>query len=361
MSAAAIVRDWRGCVAERLLPDLHGHQARALADFSYAAALAGHCQAGRLAGHTPTPARPASARRRFERLLANRRLRPRLAQRQLARAVLARWGGRTALLVLDETPRANDLRALTVRVAYAKRALPLASVEYRPQAPPRPLPQLVRGLLRQVHGCLPAGVTVVLLADRGLAWPALVDWCAERGWHYVLRLQGQTKVRLPDGGERTAADLAPRPGSRWLGAAEAFKKAGWRGANVVATWERGRDGPWLLLTDRRASLRHCRAYGKRMWAEESFRDDKSSGFHWEESRVGDPGHAGRLLLVVALATLLAASLGSAALKGGRRRELDPHRRRRLSVVQLGLRWLRYAIAHELYDRIRLHRIYLYPK
>jgi hypothetical protein len=61
MSAAAIVRDWRRCVAEQLLPDLHGHQARALADFRYAA-LAGHCQAGQLAGHTPTLAPRPGAR-----------------------------------------------------------------------------------------------------------------------------------------------------------------------------------------------------------------------------------------------------------------------------------------------------------
>src|SRR5690349_10511960 len=138
MSAAGIVHEWRRCVAG-LLPGLHGHQQKALADFSYAAALAGHCQAGKLAGAAPTPAAPASARRRFERLLANPRVRPRPAQRQLADALLAPWAGRTVLLVLDETPKANDLRAMTVRVAYAKRALPLAAVCYRPAAPPRRL------------------------------------------------------------------------------------------------------------------------------------------------------------------------------------------------------------------------------
>lgn len=45
----------------------------------------------------------------------------------------------------------------------------------------------------------------------------------------------------------------------------------------------------------------------------------------------------RLLLVIALAMVLAISQGSATLKRGRRHELDPHRQRRLSIVQLGLR------------------------
>jgi hypothetical protein len=340
MSATRIVPPWRSCVRKQLLPYVHGHQAQALADFSYAAARASHCQAGRLALHVPTDATPASSQRRFERLLDNPRLRPRLAQRMLARALLQHWRGATVLLLLDETPKANALRALTIRVAYAHRALPLATICYRPDALPQPLPALVRSLLRQVRGGLPPGVCVVLLADRGLCWPLLVDWCRDHGWHYVLRLQSQTKVRWPDGRECAARELAPRVGGRWLGEAEVFKKAGWRGAHVVATWEPDQREPWLLLTDQRASLRHCRSYRKRMWEEESFRDDKSAGFHWHQSQVNDPAHAARLLLVLALAMVLAASHGSGVLKAGRRHLLDPHRRRRLSVVQLGLRGLR---------------------
>jgi hypothetical protein len=188
MSATTtIVRDWRTTVADQLLPRLHGHQAKALADLSFAMTRAGHCQAGRLACHVPTAAQPASAQRRCERLLDNARLRPRLAQRQLAQALLAYWTGRTVLLLLDETPKANDLRVLNIRVGYHHRALPLAAVCYRPHALPQPMPQLVRSLLRQVRGCLPENAAVVLLADRGLAWPLLVDWCHEHGWHYVLR------------------------------------------------------------------------------------------------------------------------------------------------------------------------------
>jgi DDE family transposase len=359
MSAALIVQEWRICVAGQLLPNLHGHQAKALADFSYAAVLAGHCQAGKLALYVPTQATPPSVQRRMERLLDNYRLRPRLAQRSLARALLEHWTGCTLLLLLDETPKANDLRVLSIRAGYRCRAVPLAAVCYRPHALPQRLPELVRSLLRQVLRCLPAPLTVVLLADRGLCWPLLVDWCHQHAWHYVLRLQSQTKVVGSDGVERQARDLAPRVGTRWLGEAEVFKKAGWRGANVVATWERGMKEAWLLLTDQRASLRHCRTYGKRMWEEESFRDDKSMGFHWEKSQVNDPAHALRLLLVLALALVLATSQGSVLLKQGRRR-LDPHRRRRLSVVQLGLRWMRYAVEHGLHHLLRLGRLYLYP-
>jgi hypothetical protein len=359
MSASDIVRDWERCVRHDLLPQLHGHQAKALAHFSFAMALTHHCHSGRLAANVPTPATAASAQRRWERLLANPRWQPTRVMQDLGAAVLRPWAGRPLLLLLDETPKANDLRCLKLCVAYRQRALPLASSCYRPHRLPRPLPQLVRGLLRAARRQLPPGSDVTLLADRGLAWPLLVDWCVEHGWHYVLRLQSDTRVQVEGQPEQRVADLVGRPGRRWLGPARAFKKAGWRDGEVVATWERGCREPWLLLTDRPASLRHCRTYGKRMWVEEGFRDEKSQGFHWEKSRVVDPVHAHRLLVVLALAMLLAVSVGTELVKRGRRGELDTRRRRRLSMVQLGLRWLRYVLTHGR-GSLRLDRVFLYP-
>jgi hypothetical protein len=360
MSALSIVSHWRHCVAG-LFPQLHKHQTHTLADLSFAVALAGDCRAGQVSPHVPTTATPASSRRRIERFLANRRFPETLAQCDLAQNVLLHWGGCTILLMLDETPKANDLRALCVRVAYRKRALPLAWVCYSPDELPERMPELIRTLLDQVRSCLPDGCEVVLLADRGLAWPLLVDYCHENGWHYVLRLQGTTRIRFPDGTEQAVRQLAPWKGSRWLGEGEVFKKAGWRGANVVATWEQDMKEPWLLVTDRMASLRHCRTYGKRMWVEESFRDDKSSGFGWGQSQVDDPEHASRLLAVLAVAMVLAISAGSQAVKSGRRRGLDGRCGNRLSITQVGLRWLRNTVLRNLQHWLRLARLYLYPK
>jgi hypothetical protein len=73
--------------------------------------------------------------------------------------------------------------------------------------------------------------------------------------------------------------------------------------------------------------------------------------------VRDPVHAARLVLLLALATLWALSLGSRVLKSGRRRYLETRRRRGLSVFQLGLRWLKYALQH---DQPIPGRLYLYP-
>lgn len=359
MSAFSIVSGWERCVMDSLLAGLHGHQARALAHLSWAMAVAGHCQAGKVSVHVPTWAQAASSQRRFERFLSNRGLRAHQAMTQLSRALLRPWTGRRLLLIVDETPKANELRCLKISVAYHKRAIPLVGVCYLHNRLPKPLPKLLYGLLRQVRGCLPPECEVTLLADRGLAWPMVVDWCRHQGWHYVVRLQSSVRLCQEDGREMAVGELLTEPGQRWRGTGLVFKKAGWRPGQVVAVWQKGCREPWLLLTDQPASWRICRAYAKRTWIEEGFRDEKSQGLQWQDSRVNDPAHAERLLLLIALALLLAISLGSELLKRGQRHQLDPKTRRRLSITQMGLRWLRYLLTHDP-GRLRINRLCLYP-
>jgi DDE family transposase len=281
-----MIRDWRQQVCHELLRDLHGHQAKALADLSFAMALTRHCHSGQLAAVAPGDTTPAATRRRLERTLANDRIDPEAAWPQLARAARAGFAGGPIILILDETPNHNDLRCLKITLAYRQRALPIRSVCYAPGGQPGPMPELIRRLLCEVATGLPEGAEVTLLADRGLAWPQVVDACTELGWHYVIRLQGQTKVRTADGDEGTAAELAPRPEAawrgaaevfknpadgiltsrarpRWRGAAEVFKKSGWRSAAVAACWPRDSEVPWLLVSDRDDGPRLFGRYVKR--------------------------------------------------------------------------------------------------
>jgi hypothetical protein len=346
MSALSMLRDWRKQVQNELLPELHGHQSKAMADLSFAMTLAQHCQSGKIAVAAPGRARPASVGRRMERFVANDRIEPEATWDQLARSFLAGWAGGPIVLILDETPNHNDLRCMKVTVAYRKRALPLGCACYALGDRPEPMPELVVGLLRRVAGCLPEGAEVTLLADRGLARPQVVDVCRESGWHYVLRLLSQTRVRTPDGRECTAAELAPHRGACWRGEALVFKKAGWRAAAVAACWPRDSDGPWLLVSDRDDGPRLFRRYAKRTWTEELFKDEKSSGFRWGDSHVTDAEHASRLVLLIALATYLALAVGSRVVRAGLRGFLDTTRQRTLSYFTIGLRWVTFCLTHD---------------
>src|SRR3954463_14998759 len=76
MSVLPMIGDWRRQVRDELLPGLHGHQAKALADLSFAMALSRHCHSGKLAAVAPGDPTPAATPRRLERAPANDRLDP---------------------------------------------------------------------------------------------------------------------------------------------------------------------------------------------------------------------------------------------------------------------------------------------
>jgi hypothetical protein len=345
---------WQGweCEVQRLLPEVGVWQRRALALFSLGMAAAQHCGLARVAAVVPGLAEVPSTTRRFERLLANQRLDVKLARAAIGAAVLEQARGGTIWLALDEThqgrtPSGARLGMLALRLVYRERAIPLAWVCYRPGAAPAPFPELIAGLIQEVAALVPPKTQVVLMTDRGLSWPSLVAQCRRVGWSFLLRVQGQTRVRTSDGRTGAIRDLAPHPGTRWQGTGCVFKDAGWRNVNVIAGWRSGTDQPWLLVTDLAPTWERCAQYRHRMDEEESFRDDKSSGFDWNASRVRDPAHMDRLLLVLQLAACFVLVQGVFVLQHGFRALLERTDRRTLSVFSLGLRWL---------DRARFHLI-----
>ena len=349
---------WQGWSQEvsRMLPGLGIWQQRALALFSLGVAAAQHCGLARAAAVVPGLATVPSTTRRFERLLANARLDVRAARSAVAAVVLEQARGGTIWLALDETHQGQTetgarLGMLALRLVYRERAIPLAWVCYRPGEAPAPQPELVAGLLEDVAALVPPGTRVVLMSDRGLSWPAVVDQCRRLRWSFLLRVQGQTRVQAPDGRTCAIRDLAPHPGSHWLGHGCAFKDAGWRDVNGVAIWRRRTDQPWLLVTDLPPTLQRGTDYRHRMDEEQSFRDDKSSGFDWDASRVRDPARMERLLLVLQLAACFVLAQGTFVLQHGLRAILERQDRRTLSVSSLGLRW---------FDRARSHFVPLFP-
>ena len=349
---------WQGWSQEigRIVPWLGAWQRRGLALFSLGVASAKHCGTARVAAMVPGSATVPSMTRRFERLLANDRLDVRAARAAVGAAVLAQGRGQTLWLALDETHQGHTetgarLGMLAVRLCYRERAIPLAWVCYRPGEAEAPFPVLIGRLLAEVATLIPPDTHVVLMTDRGLSWPSLLDQCRTRGWSFLCRVQGSTRIQDADGVTGPIRDRVPRPGTRWQGRGHAFLKAGWRAVNVVAVWRRGDDEPWLLVTDLAPTWVRCTQYRHRMDAELSFRDDKSSGFAWDASRVRDPAHMDRLLLVLQLAACFVLAQGVFVLQHGQRHVLERPDRRTLSLFSLGLRWL---------DRARTHWVSLTP-
>jgi hypothetical protein len=355
MSQSGVWQRWEAEI-RRVLPGVGIWQQRGLALFSLGVAVATHCGLARVAAVVPGEAVVPSITRRFERLLASGRLDVQAARGAVVAEVLGAGRGQTLWLALDETHQGRTetgarLGMLALRLVYRERAIPLAWVCYQPGEAPAPFPILIGRLIDEVAALVPRDTQVVLMTDRGLSWPSLLDHCRRVGWSFLCRVQRQTRVQTADGRSGTIGDLAPHPGTRWQGHGRAFLKAGWRDLNLVAVWRRGDEQPWLLVTDLAPTWVRCDQYRHRMDEEESFRDDKSSGFDWDASRVRDPAHMDRLLLVLQLAALFVLAQGAFVLQQGCRHVLERTDRTSLSLFSLGLRWL---------DRARSHLVPLAP-
>ena len=344
MGAVRMVQQWTDSV-KALFRSIHGHTLNALAAFSFALCVSGRCQSGPLAAAVVSAAKPASSRRRWERLIANGRWDGHAALKELAGAITAALPGRRLLLVLDETPGRGGLRSMRLGVAYRKRLLTLDARCHPTDEPPQFMPRMIAAMLGEVAAVLPPGASVTFLCDRGLAWPSVMDAVRKLGWQHVLRLQKGTRVKLPGGRVVPAGELVKRRGRRWHGRATIFKKAGWRDAHLSIVWDKRCKEPWILASTPEGlhGLHAAAAYAKRSWCEQSFRDEKSGGFHWDQSLITDAARLMKLIVVMTLANLLSLSSGTWLLKSGRRGNLDPHRFRRLSLFQLGLRWLRHLL------------------
>ena len=78
-------------------------------------------------------------------------------------------------------------------------------------------------------------------------------------------------------------------------------------------------------------------------ADPLFLDSKSGVFEFEDSKIDSPEGLTRLYLVAAVALLYGTMQGMAVQLAGLRRQVDPHWRRGLSYLKIGLRWLKGVV------------------
>lgn len=97
--------------------------------------------------------------------------------------------------------------------------------------------------------------------------------------------------------------------------------------------------PWFIISTEPAGWWVTPVYEKRFSIEETFRDSKSYGFHFDWTGVHDLERLDRLVLIIALACCWAMSIGIWLHRIGSRRTADLVKRPKLSLFQLGLRFI----------------------
>ena len=250
-----------------------------------------------------------------------------------------------ALSLVTRHGRATPLVWLTVRTSKLKKRR--ASYELR--------------VLRALKWALPEGVRVTILADRGFGDTALYQQMTEfLRFDFVIRFRGCIHVMTPDGESRPASEWVALNGRATQILDARLTKYRVQVAAVVTVKRKGMKEPWILATSRTDDPEEIvRLYAKRFSIEETFRDHKDwrFGLGLAHMRIKEPARRDRLLLVLALATVIATLLGAAGEHAGLDRQLRANTasKRTHSLFRQGREYIAgvlRSVAGSLLDHVR---------
>jgi len=205
--------------------------------------------------------------------------------------------GQRLLLSLDQTDLGDRFAVLMLGLVIGDRALPLT---WHVEAGPANIGFAgQKVLLERIRDWLPAGVEVVLLADRFYPSIELFEWLHAQGWHYRLRLKGNLNVDPGFGDLTTTGELAAGQTERYLANVRLFNHG--VPTNLGILHEAGHPEPWIIAMDETPNRATVLDYHSRWGVEPLFSDVKSRGFDLEATQLRDPDRLDRLLLIMALA------------------------------------------------------------
>lgn len=280
-----------------------------------------------------------SIERRWQRFIRNRRIKVKSLYLPLLLAAISRWNSDRLYLALDTTMLWNRFCMIHISIVCGGRAVPflwkvvnhksstVAFTEYK-------------SMLKLAQKLLSNYPDIKLLADRGFANHQLINWLQNSGWHYCLRLPCDVIIH---GARRHPIELKyliPNKAEAIFYQNIGLWLDGQYRCNLVLANVKGVREPWAVVTDEKPSLQTLWQYGLRFRVEELFLDSKSGAFQLEESQVRDRQALERLYLVVALSVLFSTVHGMTIQIKGLRQKVDPHWKRGLSYLKIGLRWLK---------------------
>src|SRR5208283_3007447 len=241
----------------------------------------------------------------ISRLLGNELIDVDAVMASYGREVLARSraGGRTIVVMIDQSKVNDAHQMIMVSLRVGERALPLAwrmkktegAIGFREQ----------REALEVVAALLPKGVRPTLMGDRFYGSPALISWCRDKGWGWRLHCK-QDLLVFDNGGETTLAECFAR-GEHMLKDIELTEKRA--RTHVAMLHEEGHPEPWIIAMSDLPTTWRARDYGLRWGIEAMFSDFKTRGFNLEDSQIERTDRLDRLVLVLGLALYWAVSTG----------------------------------------------------
>ena len=303
---------------------------------------------GPIANCLPMETKAESRVMMIRRWLMNPHVKVWMFYKKILEHVLSGWSAMDVYIILDGVMVFGDRwQIFRVSLQHGCRAIPIAwtIVEGKGLVKVTKL----KSMLEKVQKFLKKYVKrVIFLADAGFRDCDWAQLCLKLGWNYAIRVAYNTYVTMSDGTSDRLDHLVPENCNRYYQNVLLTREAKLQ-TNVSVTWTTNQNGePEMvaIVTDQIACRARLREYSGRMSIEQSFRDDKSGGFDLEHTRLQHAERIDHLLLAIAIATLWCHELGEFILKQGddSRCQVDPAYKRTLSLFQLGLRWLKRALA-----------------
>lgn len=229
---------------------------------------------------------------------------------------LLRWvlslmpeGSSNLSLAMDASNIGSVFTVLSINVLYGGCAIPVAwtivSGDHKGSWKP-----LWEAMFQHLKAIVPAHWLVLVCADRGLYADWLYRTIVDIGWHPFLRINHQGQWHPLDHATwQPLTTVVATIGTQFQGRVRCFK-GNPLDCTLLGRWEPGYQDPWLIVTDLPPQQADARWYSLRSWIECSYRDYKSDGWQWHNTRLRDPKRAERLWLAMSVAMLWMITLGS---------------------------------------------------
>lgn len=253
-----------------------------------------------------------SALTRLYRFLRNERFDNWLLTEQLLR--LLGQEQKHLLLALDWTCWQDRFSVLTASVCVGTRSIPVASSACVKRNLARSQNLWEETFLRLTVDRLRAsGVCAIWLCDRGFHRVAWLKRLLEMQQHFVVRLQRDVTVHLPDGAHLLKGLEVTEGARRDFGFVH-LRADGFVRVRLIGVWAAGAKEVWWLATDLTNTVSKVVGYyDRRMAIEEQFRDVKGDrfGMKLKWTQFTRAGYVERMYLLVGIALLLWTSVGRA--------------------------------------------------
>jgi len=294
-----------------------------------------------IASKLPDATTRESRVKRFQRWLTNPNITPARYFLPFAAALIQSLAHGPLVLVIDGSTVGRDCLALVVSLVYQGRALPIAWLVVAQRKGHVDVGTHL-ALLSEVHALVPAETTVVFLGDGEFDGPDLQAKLTRLGWSYVCRTA--KNIQIQSAGDWLTLGDVWVPRGHCLGLPDVRMTAQAYGPVLaIVWWGRAHREPIYLVTNLDLVAEACWWYRKRFRIETFFSDQKSRGFHLQQSHLSDPARLTRLLVAACLAYLWIIYLGARARCDEWRRRIHRTDRCDLSLFQLGLALLDHLL------------------